>query len=221
MPTPETDEPLISAPATPPVTKVRLYVAPVTAPMVRSATLVVALVLSVVAAPKVIEPKLMAPLVLLMVPLSVLELGAVAVKPPVKAKVPPLAPSVKVPVLLKVTALVIVPVVALSARLYPALLVFRVVAVSAPLKVIAPVVSVKVTVVAPTVLLKVVPPELVMVSVPTLVPTAPLTVTAPVVLMVRFALPVDGPVTVVRLIGVAAPAPIVRLLLRLIAPVVI
>jgi hypothetical protein len=59
----------------------------------------------------------MAPFVLLMVPLMVRALGAAAVKPPVKAKVPPLAPSTKVPVLLKVTALVIVPVVALSARL--------------------------------------------------------------------------------------------------------
>lgn len=100
-------------------------------------------------------------------------------------------------------------------------MVFSVVAVSAPLKVIAPVVSVKVTVVAPTVLLKVVPPELVIVRMPMLVPTTPLTVTAPVVLIVRFALPLDGPVTVVRLIGVTAPAPNVKLLFRLIAPIVI
>jgi len=78
---------------------------------------VMALVFSVVAAPKVIAPKLMAPLVLLIVPLKLRALGAVAVKPPAKAKVPPLAPSAKVPVLLKVTRLVIVPVVALSARL--------------------------------------------------------------------------------------------------------
>ena len=85
--------------------------------MVRSATFVVAFVFSVVAAPKVIAPKLMAALVLLMVPLIVRALGAVAVKPAVKAKVPPLAPKGKVPALLKVTAWVIVPVVALSARL--------------------------------------------------------------------------------------------------------
>ena len=116
-PTPETDEPVISAPATPPVAKVRLYVEPVTAPMVRSATLMVALVLSVVVAPKVMVPKLIAASLLLIVPLMVRALGAVAVKPLVKTKVPPLAPKVKVPVLLKVTALVIVPVVALSARL--------------------------------------------------------------------------------------------------------
>ena len=57
-------------------------------------------------------------------------------------------------------------------------------AVSEPLKVIVPVVAVKVTVVALTVELKVAPPELVMVMVPMLVPTAPLTVTAPVVLKV-------------------------------------
>ena len=42
-----------------------------------------------------------------------------------------------------------------------------VVAVSAPLKAMVPVVFVRVTVVAPTVLLKVEPPEWVMVSVPT------------------------------------------------------
>ena len=45
-------------------------------------------------------------------------LGANAVKPLVKAKVPPLVPSVNVPLLLKVTALVIVPVLAFRARLY-------------------------------------------------------------------------------------------------------
>ena len=44
-------------------------------------------------------------------------LGAVAVKPLVKVKVPPLVPKVKVPVLLKVTASVIVPELALRARL--------------------------------------------------------------------------------------------------------
>ncbi len=99
-------------------------------------------------------------------------------------------------------------------------MVFRVVAVNAPVKVIVPVVSVRVTVVAPTVLPKVVPPELVIVRVPTLVPIAPLTVTVPAVSIARFALPLEGPVTVVRLIGVAALAPKFKLLFRLIAPVV-
>ena len=94
-------------------------------------------------------------------------LGANAVKPLVKAKVPPLVPSVNVPLLLKVTALVIVPVLALRARLYAWFAVFKVVAVRAPLKVIVPVVLERVTVVAPTVPLKVVPPELVMMRVPT------------------------------------------------------
>ena len=97
----------------------------------------------------------------------------------------------------------------------------RVVAVSAPLKAIVPAVLVSVTVLASTVLLKVAPPELVIVMVPTLVPTAPLTVTAPVVSNVRLAVPLDGPVTVVRLMGVAAPAPKVKLWFKAIAPVVI
>ena len=98
-----------------------------------------------------------------------------------------------------------------------------VVAVRLPLKVTAllAVVLVMATVAASTVPLKVVPPELVMVMVPIRVPTAPLTVTAPVVSNVRLAVPLDGPVTVVRLIGVAAPAPKVRLLFKAIAPVVI
>ena len=51
------------------------------------------------------------------VPFTVTLLGAVAVMPPVNAKVPVLAPNARVPVLLKVTALVIVPVVAFNARL--------------------------------------------------------------------------------------------------------
>jgi len=97
----------------------------------------------------------------------------------------------------------------------------RVPAVNAPLKVMVPVVLLKVTVVAPTAPPKVVPPELVMVMVPILVPTAPLTVTAPLVSKVKLAVPLDGPVTVVKLIGVAAPAPKVRLLFNAIAPVVI
>ncbi len=139
--------------------------APVTAPILKSATFVVATVLSVVLAPKVIAPKVMASLLLAIVPLKVDELGAVASTPPLKVNVPPLAPNARLPVLLKVTRLVIVPVLAFRARLYAALLVFSVVAVSAPLKVIVPVVLERVTVVAPTAPLKVVPPELVMVRV--------------------------------------------------------
>ncbi len=64
-----------------------------------------------------VVPKFSTPLEAAIVPAKVFTLGAVAVKPPVKLKVPLLAPKVKVPVLLKVTALVIVPVVALRARL--------------------------------------------------------------------------------------------------------
>ena len=85
--------------------------------MVRLATLLVATVIIEVFSPKVITPKVIASLLLVIVPFRVEVLGAVAVKPPLKAKVPPLAPSAKVPVLLKITSLVIVPVVALSARL--------------------------------------------------------------------------------------------------------
>ena len=90
-----------------------------TAPIDRSATLIaVAFVLIVVFAPSVIGPKVIASLLLLIVPLSVEALGADAVKPPLKVKVPPLAPKARVPLLLKVTALVIVPVLAFRARLY-------------------------------------------------------------------------------------------------------
>ena len=100
-----------------------------------------------------------AALSVLIVPASVIADGAIAVNAAPKLSVPPLAPSVKVPVLLKVTALVIVPLVPLSATLYAWAAVLSVVAVNAPLKVIVPTVLVSVTVVALTVLLKVVPPE--------------------------------------------------------------
>ena len=58
-----------------------------------------------------VVPKLIALVVLLAasVPDRYFVLGAVAVKPLVKVSVPPLAPKVKVPVLLKVTVSVIVP----------------------------------------------------------------------------------------------------------------
>ncbi len=85
--------------------------------MLKSATFVVATVLSVVLAPKVIGPKLIASLLLAILPFKVDTLGAVAVKPPLKVKVPPLVPKLKEPVLLKVTALVIVPVLALRSKL--------------------------------------------------------------------------------------------------------
>ena len=51
------------------------------------------------------------------VPFTVTVLGAVAVMPPVNAKVPPLVPNAKVPVLLKVAAFVMVPVVAFKPTL--------------------------------------------------------------------------------------------------------
>ena len=128
VPTPDIEEPLISAPATPPVAKVKLKPAPVTAPIVKSATSVVAFVLRLLAAPKVIAPKVIGALVLLIVPLIVLELGAVAVKPPanVKASVA-LLPKYSAPEVPKVVALVILVVLpySLSAKL-PALFVIAV-----------------------------------------------------------------------------------------------
>ena len=107
--------------------------------------------------------------------------------------------------------------------------VFKVVAVKAPLKAIVPVVLVRVTVAAPTVLLKVVPPELVMVRVPISVPMVLLTATAPVVLIVRLeVLPESVPATELRLIALALPVPIVKVTLsakvvapKLIAPVAV
>ena len=66
-------------------------------------------------------------------------------------------------------------------------------AVNAPLKVMVPVVLLKVTVVAPTAPPKVVPPELVIVTVPISVPIAPSTVTVPEELIVIFDLPNKDP----------------------------
>jgi hypothetical protein len=117
--------------------------------------------------------------------------------------------KLRVPVLRKVIALVIVPPEA-RATLYPTLAVFNVAAVRAPVKVIVPVVLVNVTVEALTVLLKVAPPEFVTVTVSMLVPTAPDTVTVPVVLKVRFEEPEEYPVTDDIDMGVATPVPRVR-----------
>ncbi len=67
-----------------------------------------------------------------------------------------------------------------------------------------------VAVAAATVLWKVVPPELVMVKSPISVPTAPATVTAPVVLMVKLLdVPDAVPVTAAILIVLAMPVPTV------------
>ena len=62
-------------------------------------------------------PREIAALLVDSVPPMLIPLGAVAVRPPVNAKVPPLVPKVTVPVLLKVTALVIVPLAAFRATL--------------------------------------------------------------------------------------------------------
>ena len=74
-----------------------------------------------------------------------------------------------------------------------------------------PVVATTDTSAAATVPENVVPPELVTVTVPTSVPTAPLADTAPVVLSVRFdAAPPKLPLTLDRLTGLAAPVPTVK-----------
>jgi len=102
--------------------------------------------------------------------------------------------------------------------------VLSVVAVKAPEKVMVPVVLVNVTVAASTVLENVVPPDLVTVTVPISVPTAPLTVTAPVVLIVKLETEFNAvPVTEDKEIGVSAPAPTVNVLLsdKVAAPIVI
>ena len=87
--------------------------APVTTPSVKSATSVVAFVLSVLAVPKVIAPKTIGALVLLIVPLIVLELGAVAVKPPAKVKVSaaplPKNSAPEVPKVVSLVMLVVLP----------------------------------------------------------------------------------------------------------------
>ena len=68
--------------------------------------------------PVSLSPKVITPVpAAVMVPLTVIALGAVAVKPPLKANVPPLVPKVTVPVLLIVTVLVIVPLLAFRAKL--------------------------------------------------------------------------------------------------------
>ena len=188
--------PIVLLTATVPVVLiVRLEVLPESVPTTELKLIALALavpivkvtLLAKVVAPKLIAPVAVPPMVVLakmltgvvaklitlvelfaaIVPDKYFVLGANAVRPFVNVKVPPLAPKVKVPVLLKVTALVIVPVLAFRVKLYAWLAVFKVVAVRAPLKAIVPVVLVKVTIVAPTVPLKVVPPELVMMRVPT------------------------------------------------------
>ena len=70
----------------------------------------------VAAAPNVVTPNLISASALVKLPFKVTE-GTVEMKPPVKVCVPPSVPKLKVPILLKVTALVIVPVLAFNTRL--------------------------------------------------------------------------------------------------------
>ena len=103
--TPVTVVPVRSAPAAGvPVCSVRLLPLPVTAPRVRSPAVVVAFVESVVTLPTETAPRLSAVLVVLIVPLTVVVEGAVAVRPPVNVLDPPTWPSVSAPVFAKVVA---------------------------------------------------------------------------------------------------------------------
>ena len=158
-------------------------------------------------------PKLILLFVAFTAALSVVVL-AVLVKPLVKLKVSPPSPKVTPFVLLKVVAAVMVfgpEPVKLTA--YPAAAVVKLFRVTFPPKLMVPVVLVKIAVFAFTAPLKIVPPLLVTVSVfKACVPIAPLTVTAPVVLKIKFEVPTVAPVTVLKLIGFAVPAPSVKVL---------
>jgi hypothetical protein len=128
-------------------------------------------------------PKLIAALLLFSVPFNVMADGAVATKPPAKLNVPSDAPRVKVPVWLKVAALVTLPLLAFKARLNALLALLKLGVVKAALKAMVPVVAVNTTLVTvSTVPAKVAPPELVTVTLPMLVPMLRKILTAPVVL---------------------------------------
>ena len=138
--------PMVLLTATAPVVLiVRLEVLPESVPATELKLIALALpvpMIKVTLSAKVVAPKLIAPvaeppmvvlakmltgvvaklitlveLFAAIVPERYFVLGAIAVKPLVKVKVPPLVPSVNVPLLLKVTALVIVPELAFRARL--------------------------------------------------------------------------------------------------------
>jgi len=159
--------------------------------------------------------RFMAALVDVMLPLIVLE-PAVWVTPPVKVRESPLSPNLTAPVVPKLTLLVtsVVAPYKLRSKLPPASV--MPVAYRLPLKAMVPVVAVStmeliLSSAPPTAPEKVAPPELVMVSVPISVPIAPDTSIVLRVLNVTLeAVPPVVPVIVVIDIGVAAPAPMVR-----------
>ena len=154
----------------------------------------------------------------LTVPFTFTTLGAVAITPPVKLNTSLPLPKVTLPVFLKVVMPAIV--LALPSRdtlkalaPAPALTVIPVVTVTLSLKAMlaASVVSVKVTVAALTVLLNVVPPDWVIVTIPISVPIASLTVTTPVLLIIKLeTVPPEVPVIAAKLIGLAMPVPTVN-----------
>jgi len=93
----------------------------------------------IVSAPKdVTLPIVIVVSLVLIVPLRVTVLGAVATKPPVYVWVPPAWPKVRVPVLLKVTALVIVLAVPVKDALLTVLATVKLVGLTAPVKLAVP-----------------------------------------------------------------------------------
>ena len=115
-----------------------------------------------------------------MVPYNVVLEGEVALRPPLKVMVPSACPNVRVPVLLKVTALVIVPPVPVNLKAYAPALTVRVGVVTAPwksTKTFDALITTEVFVLTAPV--KVAVPQSVMVRVPTLVTVVPL-ISAPV-----------------------------------------
>ena len=138
-------------------------------------------------------------------------LGADSAIPPVYVCVPPALPKASVPVLRKDTALVIVPVLPLSATLTTVLGTVKVGVVRAPLKVIVPVVLVRTTLVpVVTAPVKVAPPELLTVRVAKLTPPpiAPLTLIVPGVFRVKDWVLAVVPLILLKLIAPLLPLPV-------------
>ena len=136
VPTPITLVPFTSAPATPrPVCKVRLNPPPVTAPSVMSPAVVVAFVFRKVSLASVTAPSVSAVFVVFSVPHTVTRPPtAVVFRPPVKFCVPPVCPSVSVPVFAGANAFVIVPPVPVELTFTTVAGTLKVIAFTAPVK---------------------------------------------------------------------------------------
>src|SRR5208282_5441962 len=139
VPTPLVEVAVMFAAIPNPVSSVRLKVAPVTAPTAIVPATVVALVFSTVLAPNVMAPSTSAVLVVLIVPFSVTTPPTpVVVSPPVYVCVPRDCPRLSVPVLAKLTALVIAPPLPVEAKFTTLAPTLNAVALTAPLNVAVP-----------------------------------------------------------------------------------